>query len=148
IESTNSNKYETWVTIVPELKNFCSKLNLPEEELILRVNQYLGLLPDSKRNYLNSIWVSPKDLFRPCHDPEITDSKCDLDYPKNVSKDHKKWFEKAKEDNKKYPWTRLGYTADWGKDEPYIGASEFLIRKGAAIEVESVKTVKEYCSGE
>jgi len=39
------------------------------------------------------MWVSPDDLFRPCPDPEINDSECEITYPESaysaVSEDYK-----------------------------------------------------------
>jgi hypothetical protein len=79
-ECTNM-PFDTWVTVVPEIKNFFRGAS-PEP---LRVAQLLGLPPGAsyvaKPRYMVEFWVSPKDLFRPCPDPEITDSECQLDFP-------------------------------------------------------------------
>ncbi|MBK8453511.1 MAG: hypothetical protein WAQ53_14365 [Thiofilum sp.] len=48
--------------------------------------------------------------------------------------------------DKGYPWTRLGYTYDWGKPNNPIGFSEFVIDKGAKVEVKSVTTTAKYCN--
>ena len=45
------------------------------------------------------------------------------------------------------PWTRLGYTYDWGASQNHIGLSEFVLRKGANLEVDSVTAVNDYCRG-
>ena len=50
-----------------------------------------------------------------------------------------------KPDKLPFPWTRLGYTYDWGESENHIGLSEFVVRKGADIEIDSVSTVNDYC---
>jgi len=73
--------FDTWVTVVPEIKNFFKGAS-PEP---LRIAQLLGLPPGasytSKPRYMVEFWVSPKDLFRPCPDPEIADHECQLDFP-------------------------------------------------------------------
>lgn len=43
-----------------------------------------------------------------------------------------------------YPWTRLGYTYDWGNAKSRVGLSEFVIRKGARLTVHSVSTTEGY----
>ncbi len=43
-----------------------------------------------------------------------------------------------------YPWTRLGYTYDWGGGGNEYGLSEFLIRKDAVVEVEFTLTTEEF----
>lgn len=44
-----------------------------------------------------------------------------------------------------YPWTRLGYTYDWGNPRADMGLSEFVIKKGAEIAINSVYTTEDYC---
>ena len=46
-----------------------------------------------------------------------------------------------------YSLTRLGYTYDWGNLETEAGASEFVIRKGAEVEIESVTETIDYVRG-
>ncbi len=77
-------KWDTWVTVAPELKKYFSG-TVPSS---LRLAQLLGLPPEyattgdpKEAQYLLELWVSPKDLFRPCPDPEITDKACQADYP-------------------------------------------------------------------
>lgn len=38
-----------------------------------------------------------------------------------------------------YPWTRLGYTYDWGNPRSHVGASEFVIRLNPAVDGGTVK---------
>jgi len=49
-----------------------------------------------------------------------------------------------------YPWTRLGYTYDWGNDHSHEGLSEFLLlgglNRGATVTIQSVMDEKEYFS--
>lgn len=138
---------ETWVTVAPELKNFFKTHNVPKQYNRLRVAQLLGLPPDSKNNYFVEVWVKPQDLFRPTPDNEINDTTAQLDFPSSVDPSYKKWFN----DNilesyfpKKYPWTRLGYTYDWGNPYSNIGLSEFVLKNNSEIIVKSVQTTNDY----
>jgi hypothetical protein len=53
--------------------------------------------------------------------------------------------------NATFPWTRLGYTYDWGSSFVYegslpgVGASEFVIKQGAEIYVERVENLFQHC---
>jgi len=47
---------------------------------------------------------------------------------------------------KGYPWTRLGYTYDWGNPDSEVGLSEFVITAGATIKIENVYETAAYCT--
>lgn len=142
---------EAWVTLVPELENFCQPLGLDYPETVLRLEQVLGLPPNNNKTRFVEAWVAPEQLFRSCPDSEINDSECDLDYPvsafNSVNIEYQKWFEHLKSisylDNG-YPWTRLGYTYDWGSSKSHIGLSEFVIKQGAEVIVKNVLATQEY----
>lgn len=147
---------EVWVTAAPQLKAFCQTFSVStNESLQLRLEQLLGLPPSSNKSRFVQMWVAPADMFRPTPDPSISDNEAELNFPiaagMTISEQHKQWFNdlKAKsygEDG--YPWTRLGYTYDWGNADSEIGLSEFVIQAGANIEVESVSNITQYCSKE
>lgn len=149
----NKQSGGTWVTIVPELKEFCTRNNLSQLNKGIRLKQLLGLPPTAEKTWFVEIWVDPKDLFRPSPDPEITDHEAELDFTLSgrfvtVSEDYKRWFhekENSSYGESGYPWTRLGYTYDWGNPDSEIGLSEFVIREDATIEIHSVKKTLEYC---
>ena len=137
---------DTWVTVAPELKQFCQRHNLDSANMTLRVEERLGLPPYNGKTRFVAFWVSPEDLFRPCPDPEITDHEAELDFPVSdrfisVSAAYIDWFNALKASSygtNGYPWTRLGYTYDWGNPVCHVGLSEFVIRSGATVEVQSV----------
>lgn len=149
----NKQSGGTWVTVVPELKNFCKMHINTVQNIDIRLKQLLGLPPTVKKTNFVEIWVDPKDLFRPSPDPEITDCESELDFPLSdrfvtVSEEYKEWFFDRKTGSygaDGYPWTRLGYTYDWGNPESEIGLSEFVIREGATIEINSVTKTWDYC---
>jgi hypothetical protein len=47
----------------------------------------------------------------------------------------------------RYPWTRLGYTYDWGSSITEIGLSEFVIKKNSQIIVHEVYDNESYFEG-
>ncbi|UCD80041.1 MAG: hypothetical protein JSW26_00990 [Desulfobacterales bacterium] len=153
---TTPEGMDIWVTAVPELRNFCQAQHLSSERLILRLKQLLGLPPGSRKIWFVELWVDPADLFRPSPDPEITDHEAELEFPVSskfvtVSDEHVQWFNGMKKKSYKYsndgyPWTRLGYTYDWGNSESEIGLSEFVIKGGANVIIEKAYIVEEYCS--
>ena len=133
---------DLWVTVVPDLQNFCQTYTpTPEIPLAARLNQLLGLppeMPDSAASrQLVEIWVEPQWLFRPSPDPEITDHEAELSFRPvsefvSVPSSYLQWFyaeydqryqyrgqpinrfSLESSDNVPYPWTQLGYTYDWG----------------------------------
>jgi hypothetical protein len=170
-------KYDSWVTVVPEMKNFFA-LTRPEP---LRIAQLLGLPPEAataggpkEYKYMMELWVAPKDLFRPCPDTEISDTACEIGFPIDsfrtpdltnmvratagpdygVFMTYPAWFSNQTRysytiGSNPYPWTRLGYTYDWGSNN-HVGLSEFVLhgRKvdGSTISVgiKSVNTTADY----
>ena len=142
----------TWVTAIPELsQRFNSSINF-ENSNALRLYQILGLPPDTTHVWLAEIWVDPDDLYRPCPDPEITDNTCSTDFPNIVSSDHIEWFnnqyDQAFNQVPQYPWTRLGYTYDWGYGANEIGISEFIIRQNAEVTVKRLEHISNYFSSQ
>ena len=141
---------DIWVTAVPEMKDFCKEL---DDNLTVRLEQVLGLPPNSGYGKVVEIWVQPQDLFRPSADPEISDSQAEIDFRiankfMNISEEYLDWFNKQKKDSYKpdgYPWTRLGYTYDWGNPKEHVGLSEFIISKGSRVHIHSLASTAEYC---
>ncbi len=96
VNQTMTATRQTWVTTVPELKDFCTAYNTSQNNLVLRLEQLLGLPPNNGKTRFVEIWVSPADLFRPSPDPEITDREAELIFPISkyftVSADYATWF--------------------------------------------------------
>lgn len=160
---TATTEAETWVTLVPVLQQFCQDLGLRGAALDLRLAQRLGLPPDVGYDRVVQMWVRPADLFRPCPDPEITDRQCELDPPApnrlvQIDTAHTRWmadtyafsYDTTRTDGDPlgYPWTRLGYTYDWHPGSNEVGPSEYVVRPGATVEVDTVLSTERYCSRE
>lgn len=141
--------WESWVTPAPAVGEFCALQNLPCAERDLRLKQLLGLPPESEKTRFVEFWVSPKDLFRPAPDSEITDNTAGLRFPADTDPAHVAWFQAQRaystDPATPYPWTGLGYTYDWGNPLNHVGLSEYVVREGAVIDILAVWTNDEYC---
>lgn len=150
----NTGKYPMWVTTAPELLQRMKKENA--EDVNLRLKQLLGLPPNSIYSYFVEFWVKPDDLFRPCPDNEITDSKCDLCFPENTDSSYVSWINANRVSRyyqcdlyKKYPWTQLGYTYDWNADnKSHVGLSEFVIGDNKNIIIKAIYSTNDYLKKE
>lgn len=163
--STISGVY-IWATIVPQIKMFAQnylKNPIPNVPLAQRLKQYLGLPNSEDEYFFVELWVRPQDIFRPCVNTDIIGNACIPDpnanqMPatyKNVfdyvphEPAYKKWFIERKNStytgSAPFPWTRLGYTYDWGsKDSKKVGASEFVIKQGATVLIHSITPTNDY----
>jgi hypothetical protein len=137
---------ETWVTVPYEFKQWCQKHN-PNPDSALRIEQLLGLPAGKGYTHFAELWVHPSDLFRPAPDCEITDNRAELTLQPGADSTYAAWY-KANILNSyfppRFPWTRLGYTYDWGNSQSEIGLSEFVIRKNAKVIVNATYTSSAY----
>jgi hypothetical protein len=145
-----------WVTVVPEMRYFF--MGRPCPPTCSRLKKLLGLNPAFDYEVLVEMWVHPDHLFRPTPDAEITDHRAELalwrpqdpgpqplgtysaftliDEGSPVS--YQTWYAgRAKTSYTRegddpsfwgWPWTRLGYTYDWGNPDDPAGLSEFVVR--------------------
>lgn len=122
------------------------KIYKKTKENNLKLTQMLGLLPvwsnygKDPYNNLYVVEVDSKDIFRPCKDNEVYDNTCDIVFKEGkYTEEYKIWFEnwKKKSEEKKIPFTGLGYTYDWSNPETpeEIGVSEFVIKPGSHIKL-------------
>lgn len=138
---------EVWTTAAPHLQQFCK--GVAGEGLTARLEQRLGLPPDGGKDRVVAFWAEPSAIFRPSPDREIDDMAASLDFPPGTPQDHIDWIEGLRaasygEDG--YPWTQLGYTYDWAPGaESEVGESEFVVRAGSEVIVESVLPQAEFC---
>ncbi|MEB3248635.1 MAG: hypothetical protein VKK07_04760, partial [Merismopediaceae bacterium] len=142
---TVSEGYPLWVTAVPEIKEFVLIQDYSVEHhqtgsnlsawLSSRLEQYLGLRPNSNYTKFVEIWVNLKDLIRPCLDSkvQVNDPQCAKD-TQHPSKDG-------------YPFTGLGYTYDWGNPNTDIGASEFIVKAPAIVTIHRIQSTSDYLKG-
>jgi hypothetical protein len=145
-ETVTTSWGETWVTVVPEIQTFFQNCG-SGSNLTLRVLQVLGLPPNSSSTYFVEMWVSPASLFRPTPDNEVTDTTAGLDFPVSATSEYRNWFSGSIIDSyypERYPWTRLGYTYDWGNTASHVGLSEFVLKQNSTVTVNAVYTINDY----
>ncbi len=154
---TTSLKYTVpWVTVVPEMKNFCA--NYKGTNLVLRIKKLLGLPATCENDTTVECWVDPAYLVRPSPDPESTDCEAEVNFRTNsqyvcTSTNYINWFESTIVSRNydmtngvwnAYPWTRLGYTYDWAlPTNNIIGLSEFIIPGKTMWNTESIEVTIE-----
>ncbi len=137
---------DTWVTAVPEIQTFFKQQGNTYSNLTVRAAQLLGLPANTSNTYFVELWVNPQSLFRPTPDNEITDTTAGLKFPSNTTNEYRTWFNNNiiySYYPMKYPWTRLGYTYDWGSTN-HVGLSEFVLKQNSTVIVKSVTTTSEY----
>jgi hypothetical protein len=111
----------------------------------IRLKQLLGKSPDTDNRYFTVFWAKVTDVFRPAFFPEINSSMMNTTFTNTLEEDtsenamwFKNWFDKTNASAYRkdgFPWTRLGYTYDWGNPDSKYGLSEFIVKEGAEIEV-------------
>lgn len=151
---------EVWVTATPQLQSFCqSYAATPETPLTLRLEQLLGLPANNGKTRFVEMWVNPDDMLRPSPDGEVDDTTVELELPgperfpsQQAYEFHRDWFnlqmslQAYDEPSKGYPWTRLGYTYDWGNPVSEVGLSEFVVAAGSTVAIAQVSTIETYCA--
>lgn len=119
------------------------------KRLSKRLCQLLGLSDDVLRDTIVYMKVPANCLFRPAYQLNPSEKLTEVDTqrgtpiysePQNVTneiaKKQQEWMATQQKENN-YPWTRMGYTFDWGNNDKwdinhtgYIGVSEFVIMPG------------------
>ncbi len=139
---------DTSVTAAPEIQQFFKVHVSQDADYPLRAAQLLGLPANNTKTYFVEFWVKPELLFRPTPDNEINDTAASLTFPSTATDDYKEWFNSNiiySYYPMKYPWTRLGYTYDWGgNSENHVGLSEFILKQNSTVLVKSVTPTVEY----
>ncbi len=137
---------DVWVFTADEISEW-GKENGMAENMVLRMEQLIGLPPQKGYTHFSLLWVSPEDLYRPARDSEIDDDIASLEFPEGTSEEYIDWFNSYAESSynpHKYPWTGLGYTYDWCEDSGEYGLSEYVLKDGSSALVEKTYTNEEF----
>ena len=154
-----------WVTGDGEVGGICKQFHLSGEALKIRLNQLLGLKPDTAYTTFVVLSVPADRVFRPTPDPnpaqvmpcsDPTSSQCGNVFPSGVPSDYFSFFANQSISSYRigqlpaengYPWTHLGYTYDWA---PYkatkYGASEYVIKPGTDASIVNKVKMDDYCN--
>jgi hypothetical protein len=141
-----------FVTIAPELKKWYDA-NKPDSFMLdSRLEQLMGMPPNSKKTYLVELHIAVKDLFRLCKDSSILDKGCEVEFPAGTDETYKgiwnNYYNSAHSHKTLYenwPFQGLGYTYDWNYcNKTHVGLSEFCIRPGVYMYTSGGKPTREY----
>lgn len=152
-----------WVTLAGEVQAACRGWQLTGDALRRRLEQLLGLPMDPPVQYRKAMIVEmqvPRSrLQRPCLglDESAPDRPvCTIDAQASTPVELRNFVGQQMAgsyvvDNPRgpgYPFTRLGYTYDWGPNARpnHYGASEFLVAPGTAMVATRVATTDAYCT--
>ncbi len=113
-----------------------------------RLRQLIGVPPDRKYTHFTAMWTRPEDILRPGYSWRLEQTVGTDGFPEKPDAGYKAWFDGNiiwSYFDSAYPWTRLGYTYDWGGGgESDYGLSEFLILKDAVVTVEFTLTTEDF----
>ena len=121
----------------------------------IRLKQLIGMSPETDNRYFTVFWANVTDVFRPAFFPDISSGMMNTAFTNTLEEDttenamwFKNWFDRTSETiysrDGGHPWTRLGYTYDWGNSNGKYGLSEFIVRDGAKIEVKFTRNNKAF----
>lgn len=135
---------DIWATSLGEMKSRVLENEKGVTDWEVRFAQLLGVHEDEGYTGFTAFWVSPQDVIRPAFVTDVT-KQMENDYSL-VTGDWKEWFDANilySYFESDYPWTRLGYTYDWGGTQEY-GLTEFLVREPAKTEIAFTYTTEEF----
>lgn len=143
-----------WVVGEKELYSWYQSHKDGVKDWNLRWNQVMGLPRTSAMSHFSAFWVEPQNLIRPAFITDIQKDSMEValderfeDYSSEQEFKvwYKNWFDKnrARSYRKKdgLPWTRLGYSYDWGSKGDKYGLSEFLTLDDAEVRVLFTKNI-------
>lgn len=160
----HNDEHDIWVSPSPQLREYCNEYLLEhpdstQNDLSLAISQLLGLPGNLIGRTLVELWVRPQDMFRPCPDAEVTDDRCEIEFPADVTPKHREWINMQRSTFYAggygkllyggFPWTQLGYTYNWNPEsKDNIGTSEYVIPQNSYFYVKAVHNILEYCANQ
>lgn len=137
---------EVWTFTDKELAAWYAKNKTGVTDWPMRFKQLVGVPPDGTYTHVSAMWVSPQDVQRPAYQTDITVPDMTTTLPENTDETYLEWFSGNiiwSYFDSAYPWTRLGYTYDWGATDTEYGLTEFLVKKDAKVDVEYTETIED-----
>lgn len=139
-------KDEIWATSLGEMENWYGENASGVEDWDLRFAQLLGLPEDCGYTHFTAFWVCPQDVIRPAYVTGVT-AQMENDYALVDDAEYKAWFDANiiySYFESEYPWTRLGYTYDWGGGDSDYGLTEFLVMDAANTQAAFTYSTQEF----
>ena len=139
---------EIWLYSTKEMRDWYMLNKMNTFDRTIRLKQLLGKDYNSKDTYVSTLWINPNKVYRPAF---VNDVNKDMQtsFDDTVSSWFKEWFRKSEiysYETNKYPWTRLGYSFDWGSDSDRYGLSEFISFNGSQFTVDKTLTIEHFYS--
>ena len=144
-----------WVVNDKELWNWFQDHKDGVRNWDLRFKQLFGEPRTSAATHMAFLWVNPEDLMRPAYVPDVKAYDMHTSFEGEFNNDagnsdrmmwFKNWFDdraaKSYSGPDARPWTRLGYTYDWGSSADKYGLSEFIVVPGANMVVRYTRNFK------
>lgn len=152
-----------WVTLAGEVQARCRAWSLKGDALRQRLEQLLGLPLDPPPQFRKARFVTMElardRLDRPClgiDDSNPQNPVCTIGIQAGRAPDVRDYVLKQMADSfvvgaaaPGYPFTRLGYTYDWGTADTrpnHYGASEFLVQAATPAAVIAQQDTDAYCA--
>lgn len=121
-----------------------------------RFKQLFGMPRNATETHFAFVWVDPNDLMRPAFVSDVANSEMKTTLDENAGyssedaermKWFKNWFDETSASRFRpgdgaRPWTRLGYTYDWGNRNEKYGLTEFIIVPNARMQVRFTRNIK------
>ncbi len=133
---------EVWVAPVAETVEFFRTSVGQADDLEVCYRQYMGMPATHSDDRIVELLIHPDMLFRPAEDTRIDSSslgptrdtsqydKATLAYPTFDQWWANQMHTYDADSNPPYPWTRLGYTYDWGgSPDQIVGSTEFIVKR-------------------
>ncbi|MHB8899997.1 MAG: autotransporter outer membrane beta-barrel domain-containing protein [Thermoguttaceae bacterium] len=133
---------EVWVAPVGETAAFFQAWAGQPGSLEARYRQYMGMPLSHSDDRIVEVLIHPDMLFRPAEDtridsPSLGPGRDTTQYEKaaELYPTFDQWWANQNHtydptSNPPYPWTRLGYTYDWGgSPDQIVGATEFIVKR-------------------
>jgi hypothetical protein len=162
-----TSKRYNWVFIPEDFMRVCANKVVTDitcqQGRSTRLCKLLGL-DTNKRDTIVYMKVLKKQLFRPAYNTDIATSVTARHRGSGAginagNKSIKEWMIEQQATNT-YPWTRMGYTFDWGArnfgtwstGHDYIGVTEFIVKPESPIStphyvtIDSIDTQKSWCN--
>ncbi|MGM9970892.1 MAG: hypothetical protein ACI35W_00610 [Anaeroplasmataceae bacterium] len=147
-ETSVTGSWYMWTVTDGEIIDWYAENQYSSTIFADKLKQVLGMPISSSNTYISAVWVDISDVIRPAYQTDPTKQLTASDLDGSALGEYENWFNSNIISSYcstwgQYPWTRLGYTYNWGADDAY-GLSEFVILPGSEIKVEFTKTIAEF----
>ena len=139
---------EIWLYSTKEMRDWYMLNKMNTFERTLRLKQLLGKDYNSKDTFVSTLWINPSNVSRPAFISDVN-KPMQTSFSEAETPEFKEWFRNKEGfcyETHKYPWTRLGYSFDWGSDSDRYGMSEFVAFNGASYTVDKTLNIENFYS--